>query len=178
MLNIIFKFLKRLFKFSTDTAAENSLQNNNAPKANQGISYSKQLIPTRQHEHQELVHLYGQIGDALYVKNYLTIDKILEKLKVEFSKHIMQENVSFYCYIEQELSNDPHRMELIRNYRKEMNSISHAFVKFIKKWQNTLITEETVAEFHSEYDAIGAVLAQRINSEEEHLYPLYQPSAV
>lgn len=88
----------------------------------------------------------------------------------------MQENVSFYCYLEQQFADDSNHLETIKFYRKEMNGISHAFVKFIKKWQSTPINTLNVEEFKTEYDAIGEVLAQRINSEENHLYTLYQPS--
>ena len=177
MLNIIIQFLKRFFQFSTPAKSIDT-EHIKIQTPQQGISYSEHLIPTLQHEHQELVNLYGKINYFLNTHDFKEIDQILGTLKTEFSQHIMQENVSFYCYLEQQCSNDPQQMETIRNYRKEMNGISHAFLKFIKKWQNTVINTETLSEFRNEYDSIGSVLARRINSEEDHLYPMYQPKPI
>lgn len=184
MLNTIIEFFKRIFSiFSTPTQESSTLQHNtqsearlDASKASTKITYSDTLIPNLKDEHQALIQLYGQIGQDISSRQYVKIRDSLATLKHEFNRHIMQENVSFYCYLEQQFADDENHLETIKFYRKEMNGISHAFVKFIKKWQTTPIVDENINEFKSEYDAIGEVLAQRINSEEDHLYTLYQPS--
>lgn len=123
-----------------------------------------------------MVATYGQIAILIQQNKFDEIQSLLAVLKTEFNRHIMQENVSFYCYLEQQFAQDENHLETIKEYRKEMNGISHAFIKFIKKWQTEYISLENLAEFQSEYDAVGDVLAQRINREENELYTLYQPS--
>lgn len=185
MINTIIAFFQRLFRiFRTPTtstekqyAPHPSTEDRlDASKASTKISYSNTLIPELKHDHEELVRLYSQIGSDIQSQDYANIQTTLGTLKIEFNRHIMQENVSFYCYLEQQFSDDENHLETIKFYRKEMNGISHAFVKFIKKWQTTALNDESIAEFTDEYNVIGEVLAKRINSEENHLYTLYQPS--
>jgi len=175
MIKFILKLFNKFFNFNSHKSQETSKQ----PLVStdeQRISYSPQLIPSLKHDHQNLVELYSKISILLHTQRYVEIEDILSSLKTEFNRHIMQENVSFYCYLEQQFADDSNHMETIRDYRKEMNGISHAFIKFIKKWQSDVITAQNAQAFREEYDAIGVVLAQRINSEENHLYPLYHPS--
>ncbi len=175
MIQSIVQFFKNLFSFFSQQ--QQKIDEQPASSINEKrISYSAQLIPALKNDHQELVALYSKISDLLHTQHYVEIEHILSSLKIEFNRHIMQENVSFYCYLEQQFADDANHMETIRSYRKEMNGISHAFIKFIKKWQSDAVTAENAQVFREEYDAIGAVLAQRINSEEDHLYPLYHPS--
>ena len=138
------------------------------------IQYSSRLIPQLKDEHSELVELYGLIGEQLAQRQFSLVHDSLEILKDKFQRHIMQENVQFYCYLEKFFHEDVQRLEEIKYYRKEMNAISLAVVKFIKKWQSQAIDGVSCHEFQVEYDAVGEVLAKRIDQEENHLYTLYQ----
>jgi regulator of sigma D len=139
------------------------------------ISYSDDLIPHLKHDHVELLELYGAIAGFIQQEQYEYIAPALEELKSKFNLHIMQENLHFYCYLEQSCQAQADRLDMIKTYRKEMNAISAAVVRFIKKWQGQLIHPSNVSEFTQEYNAVGEVLVQRIDQEENHLYTLYRP---
>ena len=172
---LLIRFFKNIFSRETNhQQPQTTVETTN--KYAEGISYSAELIPSLLNDHQQLVEMYGRIGTLIPQGNFTEIQSLLGVLKNEFNRHIMQENVSFYCYIEQQFAQDENHLETIKEYRKEMNGISHAFIKFIKKWQAENISLDNLTEFQTEYNAIGDVLAQRINREENELYTLYQPS--
>lgn len=176
MNSIILFFQKLLGIFKASSQQLQTEHTSNLNTSTSVISYSEQLIPALKHDHQVLINLYGQISYYILSQKYDAIQQNLDTLKTEFNRHIMQENVSFYCYLEQKFIQNPEQLETIKFYRKEMNGISHAFIKFIKKWQTTAICDDNIEEFRTEYETIGQVLAQRINQEEDHLYTMYQPS--
>ena len=139
------------------------------------IKYSHDLIPQLQHEHVELVELYNEISDLIEKQGYLEITSCLDKLKTKYNLHTMHENLYFYCYLEQFFQAQSEQFEVIRAYRKEMNVASNVMVRFIKKWHPQQISDHNIIEFTQEYKALGLVLAQHIDHEENHLYPLYLP---
>lgn len=148
---------------------------NHAEPTDTGISYSAQLIATLTHDHSHLLELYATIDGFIQQQHYAAITTALEELKSKFNLHIMQENLHFYCYLEQYFQDQHAQLDRIKSYRKEMNAIAAAVVRFIKKWQDRSIDLANVAEFSQEYQAVGKMLAQRIDQEENHLYMLYQP---
>ncbi len=188
MFKNILQFLQKLLKLGqTNTTALGKAQPQvqTAPKATEveqdeysegRIRYSEQLIPNLTQDHVELVNLYGSFQQLIQHRHYSQIAQALEQLKSKFNLHIMQENLHFYCYLEQSFRTEPEQLEMIKAYRKEMNHISSAVVRFIKKWQIQEINDLNVTAFIEEYQAVGEVLAQRIHQEEHHLYTLYQPA--
>ncbi len=183
MLKNILQFLHNLFKLGQTrtqtcgtTVAGDTVIPAKSDFIDAGISYSDDLIPHLKHDHTELVELYGAISAFIQQQQYEFIGPGLEELKSKFNLHIMQENLHFYCYLEQIFQDQADQLEMIKGYRKEMNAISAAVVRFIKKWQGQAIDTDNICEFTQEYNAVGEVLAQRIHQEEHHLYTLYQPS--
>ncbi|WP_173912321.1 hemerythrin domain-containing protein [Acinetobacter sp. Marseille-Q1618] len=170
---IFYQFLQKLIhRSSTPTTTDHAVSTEHENK----ISYSKDLIPALKNDHQRLIALYIQIDQLIQIQKFEDIQALLMHFKTEFNRHIMQENVSFYCYLEQNFAKDTNHLETVKQYRKEMNNISHSVVMFIKKWQSEAITSENLASFQHEFESIGQVLTQRIHSEEDQLYPLYQPA--
>jgi regulator of sigma D len=182
MLKNILQFLHNLFKLRQTqtqtcgtTVAGDTVIQTKSEFIDSGISYSDTLIPHLKHDHTELVELYGAIDGFIQQQQYEYIAPGLEELKSKFNLHIMQENLHFYCYLEQSFQDQHDQLEMVKGYRKEMNAISAAVVRFIKKWQGQVIDSTNIADFSQEYNAVGDVLAQRIDQEENHLYTLYQP---
>lgn len=180
MFKNILHFLQKLFTFGR--AHTQPLGDSNYATASQPeeyhaghIRYAADLIPHLTSDHEDLVTLYASLQDYVQQQQYDQISAGLESLKHKFNLHIMQENLHFYCYLEQSFRDDAAQLEIIKGYRKEMNAISAAVVRFIKKWQTQTIDQYNVAEFSQEYNTVGEVLAQRITQEESHLYTLYQP---
>lgn len=88
----------------------------------------------------------------------------------------MTENVRFYTYLEAELANDKDSAATIHEFRRDMNTIARSVVEFIKAWKDSdFATPAERQQFTADYEKVGKLLEQRLDSEENDLYPLYQP---
>lgn len=138
------------------------------------ISFSAQLISTLQAEHRQIVKLYREIAISVQSSDFQRIPHQLRYLKREFYRHLMQEDLSFYSYIEQKLADQSEQIKVIQNYRKEISSVSNRFNKFMDKWQGQLLNPQNMQQFQTEYNSMGDLLTLHLNHEEKNLYPLYQ----
>lgn len=138
------------------------------------IQYDHALVGSLMKDHAELKDLYVHIGRLLNGKKYEDIPQALRRFKTRLQSHIMVENVRFYVYLEQSLDQDRENLDTMRDFRHEMGDIARAVVKFIKKYAESGITLSTHSQFEKDYNDIGNVLTQRIDSEENDLYPLYE----
>ena len=138
-----------------------------------GISFDASLIERLKNDHEDLVALYQKIGGLLESGKYGDIRSELVNFKTRFEAHILTENVRFYVYLEQQLQ-DTHNIELMRDFRREMNTIARGVVEFVKKYQFTAFDAGLREQFAQDYRTVGGLLAQRIEREESNLYPLYQ----
>ncbi|KRE92478.1 hypothetical protein ASG87_00750 [Frateuria sp. Soil773] len=139
------------------------------------IGYDAGLVGSLKHDHAELVALYQRIGQLQQAGRYAEIRAELVNFKTRFEAHLLTENVRFYTYLEQSLTTDAHNAELMRDFRREMNTIARGVVDFVKRYQPVAFDDAQRAQFAEDYKAIGGLLSQRIEREESNLYPLYQP---
>ncbi|MBD8899908.1 hemerythrin domain-containing protein [Rhodanobacter sp. DHG33] len=166
----------KLFK-QKSSAADDSVRA--APHADEPahrtIHYDPNLVDSLKRDHGELVTLYQRIGNLLQDGHHDEIRGELVNFKTRLEAHILTENVRFYTYLEQSLREDAHNAELMRDFRREMNTIARGAVNFVKKYQGPgTLDASSHEEFAKDYAAVGELLAQRIGREESSLYPLYQ----
>jgi Hemerythrin HHE cation binding domain len=145
----------------------------NAPRA---PAYDSHLIATLQRDHADLVHLFHEIGRLVEQRRDREIPAMLLAFKTRFEAHLIAENVRFYNYVEMSLQSDEENLALIRSFRREMNAIARGVVDFVKKYQRNVFDDVARRSFLSDYAAVGGLLTQRVEREEQSLYPLYQPS--
>ena len=79
----------------------------------------------------------------------------------------------YYGYLEQRLKDQSQEFMSLRHFRKEMRSIERTVIKFLDHWIEYGIKADNLTTFKTEYNAIGAALIKRIESEEKELYTLY-----
>jgi hypothetical protein len=145
-----------------------------AGPALQAPSYDSGLVPLLKHDHAELLDLYEHIGQVYERRRYHEIPALLITFKTRLEAHLLTENVRFYNYVEASLFNDPENFALIRDFRREMNSIAKGVIEFVKNYQKP-VNEFDARAFQTDYQAVGGLLMQRIQREESNLYPLYFP---
>jgi hypothetical protein len=143
--------------------------------AARGLAYDPRLIDNLQKDHRDLVNLFGLIGECAQRNDYTRVPQLLVDFKTGFEAHLIAENVRFYNYVENSLEGDQENYALIRSFRREMNQIARGVVDFVKKYQLTQFSTDVRKSFLDDYQAVGALLTQRIEREERNLYPLYQP---
>lgn len=138
-----------------------------------GIPFYPNLIKHLELDHQQLLSLYGNIGNSLYLQEYHLLPDQLAQFKQDFKAHLDAENIKFYGYLEQGLKEQSQAFLSLRQFRKEMRVIERTVIKFIDHWMDFEVNRASAAEFRAEYEAIGAALVQRIEREEKELYTMY-----
>lgn len=140
------------------------------------IRYSPELIDSLKSDHQKLLALYGEIKADFENKDYPTVSEKLENFKSALQGHLLTENVRLYIYLDRSLSHDPTNSDLIRGFRREMDEIAKVAMGFINKYSAIGVDEDLANHFSNDFATIGKVLGERIQKEEETLYPLYMPN--
>lgn len=141
------------------------------------IGYDPKLIDSLQAEHARLGALFERIGKHDKAGEYAQVRSLLAHFKSSLQAHILTENVRFYSYLENALSSDAEDARTIHDFRRDMNTIARDVVGFVKTWQNSdFATTAERQQFSADYKKVGELLEQRLDSEENSLYPLYQPS--
>lgn len=138
--------------------------------------FDARLVPQLTQDHRELVHAFEQIGMLPERDRWDQLPAQLLAFKSQLEAHLLAENVRFYNYVEYILRDDEENFALIRDFRREMNTIARGVIDFVKKYQHPLVTSNQRSAFLADYRQVGALLVQRIEREEGSLYPLYQAS--
>ena len=148
------------------------------PKASRDHSrfnYSPSLVARLKGDHGELIKLHGELARLANEGRYTALPAALAAFKSKFDLHILNENLHFYCYVEEKSTARPEDQDMIRGFRSEMNAIARAVVNFVKKYRSEGVGAPSVPEFRVELRQIGALLLKRIEREEKELYALYRP---
>lgn len=141
------------------------------------ISYDPKLIDSLHADHARLGALFERIGKHDKAGEYAQVRTLLAHFKSSLQAHILTENVRFYSYLESSLSSDAEDARTIHDFRRDMNTIARNVVDFVKTWQNSdFATMAERQQFAADYETVGQLLEQRLDSEENSLYPLYQAS--
>lgn len=143
--------------------------------ASDGIAYDESLIDTFQAEHQGLLKLFGIIKTAAEQGDFKLVQVKLKQFTSILRGHLLTENVKLYVYLSKELAHDPENKEIIMSFRREMMQIGKVVNQFVTTYDRPLWSLDMRQHFLPELLAIGEVLVERIEREENTLYPLYMP---
>lgn len=138
------------------------------------FNYSAHLIPGLKVDHAELLKLYAELERMAIEGRYASIPASLGTFKSKLDVHLLNENLHFYCYVEERALAEPDR-ELIRGFRAEMNGIARNVLNFVKVYRQAGVHPANGQTFLGELRQIGGLLVKRIEREEKELYALYRP---
>lgn len=175
----MFGFIRDFFKGRpepVDTRPPNPIKEVelNQPRKASSIAYDPDLINNLKDDHNHLVSLYGRMWtEGFEANDREKLAYLVTQFKRDFQAHLLKENVKFYVYLEQNLAEDPTTMELVRDFRSEMNDIANAVIRFCKAYGKPIITAEQKINFKKDYETVGKVLTHRVSLEENELYTLY-----
>lgn len=165
----MFRFLR---KNKRDVEAP---QPNKAAPVSDGIAYDEGLIGSFEAEHQHLLKLFGVIKTAAEQNDFKLVQVRLKQFASILRGHLLTENVKLYVYLSKALANDPENKDIILSFRREMMQIGKVVNQFVTTYDRPLWSLDMREHFLPELLAIGKVLVQRIEREENTLYPLYMP---
>lgn len=137
--------------------------------------YDANLLSLLSADHRGLLDQFLAIGTVVEHGQLGELPPLLASFKVALQKHLIEKNVRFYNYIENSLATDSENLRLIRRFRREMNSSARGLADFIKKYDRLDLAESVRPPMLREYAEVASELAQRIEREENKIFPLYQP---
>jgi tetratricopeptide (TPR) repeat protein len=129
------------------------------------------LIVSLKKDHQKLLEIYNQLDKLVEQNEFTKAYKSFKEFILEYNKHILIEDTKLYKQLKELYENQPQILEAITIIENDMNSITKCIHNFEKTFKE--ITQENKQAFLEELHIIGNVLTQRINLEEERLYPLH-----
>jgi hemerythrin-like domain-containing protein len=96
---------------------------------------------------------------------------MLKTLKVELFAHFAHEEKTLYKYLDALYKNDEDNRELVKEFNKSMHDIQIFVEDFMEKYTDSAVNYDD--EFIKDFDGLVEALAKRIDTEENHLYSLY-----
>lgn len=169
-------FFSLFGKKKEQSSTETNTQKTDPKKAGVRVQYDPRLIDQLKLEHQALLSIYKEIQESYKVKNTNKLVIDLGRFRTQLTGHLLKENVRFYMYVESLLTQDPTSIQIIQQFRQEMDGIGKAVIDFLDKYRAVNDNPQLMSSFGEDLEKIGSVLAKRILNEEGTLYPLYMPT--
>ncbi len=166
-----------MFKFftkNTHKTAQNPQTNHVAPGTQ--IHYMPDLVNNLHADHKILINHFGEIKAAFGSGKFNKVEEKLKTFKHLLTDHLLTENVRLYIYLGHEFAQDEVTSDLVKEFKREMNQISKVVMAFLTKYETIGVDKGLAESFGKELNAIGKALVERIQREENTLYPLYMPS--
>jgi hypothetical protein len=139
------------------------------------FGYSPELIGNLVGDHADLLRRHAEIEQLALRSQYGALPMALSGFKNKFDVHVLNENLQFYCHVEERLARRPRDLAMIKEFRTEMNAIARGVVNFVKKYRAEGVGAGNRDAFLADLRAVGGLLLQRVQREEKELYPLYAP---
>jgi hypothetical protein len=138
------------------------------------VYFHPTLVQDLLSDHVHLLELFGKIDAANKKGNTAQTIEALNIFSNELRQHLLIENTRLYIYLRHSLANMPKEAKIAREFQQEMRGIGKVLNQFVTKFSSDTWNDEEREAFGSQLSDIGGVLIQRIETEEEMLYPLYR----
>lgn len=139
------------------------------------IRYSPELVERLVRDHRLMLERFGAIREAAHAGRFDEVVPLLERFRVDLHAHLLVENVRLYVYLEHTLADDPVSHALMHEFRHDMDEIGKKVIAFLARYVRLGEDPTLAASFAADLERVGAVLVDRIQREEDTLYPLYAP---
>jgi len=137
-----------------------------------GVPFDPELIEKFNGDHRKLVsiamEIKHQVDDGA---NRGLIRSLLKTLKVELFMHFAQEEKTLYKYLNALYKNDEINKDVVEEFNKSMHDIQKFVEDFMNEYTSDVV--EFGDKFKEDFSALVEALAKRIDTEENHLYSLY-----
>jgi len=139
------------------------------------LPYDPALISRFEGHHQALFKLVDAIEKSAENQSYNQLKKQLVTFRGALQEHLLEENLKLYVYLTRCLNHDPVNVQLVDGMKVEMNQIASKVIDFLNQFIEGHIGEDNLATFNEGFSKMKAVLAERVQREENTLYTLYLP---
>lgn len=140
-------------------------------------AYDISLLDGLEHDHQELLDLFTKVLNFTKNNEYANVQLSLVEFASVFTNHIHIEDEQLYGYLKI-LANHKSCLEqkVVADFSAEMKKVSISVFSFLSQSPNIPVNENNAESFIKEFEKIGLLLQDRINREENILYPIYKNS--
>lgn len=159
---------------------DNSLNDIQIQSSSQAVSqYDAKLIDTLENEHEELFSLFNQSLNFAKNNEFNTLQLSLVEFATAFTSHIKLEDEQLYGYLKILASSKSElEQQIVSDFSKEMKQISSSIFNILSHSPYIPVSKHTVSKFIVEFEKVGKLLTDRIEREENVLYPIYINSGV
>ncbi len=139
---------------------------------NKDIAQNSKKVKQWHNEHQAIVKYAVEILNAYEYNDIKKVKKILKKLNIDATNHLMDEDNTFMDIMEKakEQESDQKIVQQIIEFRKSFRNTKMVLFQFFAKYSNPQATFDD--NFKNEFTAIVDALGARIGFEEDNLYVL------
>ncbi len=177
MANILDFLWKNVDSSSAGNASARARNRGAQAATHAEVHFDPKLVARLISDHQMLLGIFGEIGDASKQKNSTLLRDRLSEFGNALRGHLLTENIKFYLYLQHSLAGDAESAAVMQEFRRDMQHIGKAVGDFLNKYENLTDWNNAAWEqFGNEVMQIGKVLIKRIQTEENVLYPLYLPA--
>jgi iron-sulfur cluster repair protein YtfE (RIC family) len=127
-------------------------------------------------QHKELMEIVTEITSHLIpdklAKDATYVSGLLLELAEDLRVHLAREDKALYPA----LFRHPDKMisKLAKDYLDEMGGISDAFESYLTRWPHAMVIQDDANHFINQTRGIFESLSNRINKEDNVLYPLLE----
>lgn len=133
------------------------------------------LIDTLKAEHKEIRFIYNCLMSLTIEKNYGKVAGQLESFNGEIRVHYQKADVSLYAYLRTYVQiKYPQREKAFAQLSLEMKNNSIEIFYIISQSPNIPLSDKTYDAFMIEFMAVGKLMNERINREQELLFKMYE----
>ena len=126
--------------------------------------------------HQDILALLGKMTSELdentLVEKLPTLQEQLEELSSTLEEHLLIEDDFLYPALRE--WPQPDVRYLAHQFEIELGGLSDEFCAYREKWDTSEAITESPTEFFSETEQLLAALCNRINREDNELFPLLE----
>lgn len=139
------------------------------------VSYHADLIERFTGHHVALRKVFATLRGHTAADRFKEAEKSLQTFRHAFTGHLLEENVKLYTYLTKCLAADEGSLEVMLDMRAEMMRIGKSVMGFVGCYVAIGINADNKRRFLVELDAVGEVLVERMEREEDSLYTMYMP---
>ena len=141
------------------------------------VSFESKLVPKLLNDHKKLVEKVQAIESELHKPrgeiDEKKIRNLLKSFRVELLGHFMEEDIKLYWYLEHRYGHNDTAIETIKSFKESIKGIQKEVMRFIDSY--TVRDLPIDNEFFITFREVVKALSDRIQAEENNLYPLYIP---
>jgi hemerythrin-like domain-containing protein len=135
--------------------------------------YDPTLVAKLKDDHQGLVKNFTAMIKSAEKGNDKHTLAYMSRFKKLLQHHLITENTKLYLYLNTVFRQDADTFDIVKGFRQEMGQIGRVVNAFVEKWERSTFDEVKRGNFIKEANKIAGVLVQRISTEEDRLYEIY-----